>query len=101
MVLYFSTIIFELNKSHFHVSFVSAEAKEAKAEVSLMSLLSTLEDISAFQYEEEQQETSESHNTPKVPRTKSLEDLGIEVGQGSACHCRRDLRLQFGFLKGD
>lgn len=52
-----------------------------------MSLLSTLEDISAFQYEEEQQETSESHNTPKVPRTKSLEDLGIEVRPGSACRC--------------
>lgn len=65
-----------------------------------MSLLSTLEDISAFQYEEEQQETSESHNTPKVPRTKSLEDLGIEVRPGSACRCGRGLRLQFGFLRG-
>lgn len=49
-----------------------------------MSLLSTLEDVSAFKYEEQQQETSESHDTPKVPRTKSLEDLGIEVRQGSA-----------------
>ncbi|XP_029700666.1 superkiller complex protein 2 [Takifugu rubripes] len=66
------------------IDFTEKEAKEAKAEVSLMSLLSTLEDISAFQYEEEQQETSESHNTPKVPRTKSLEDLGIEEAGSSS-----------------
>lgn len=53
----------------------------AKAEVNLMSLLSTLDDITAFQCEEQQQEAKESNNTPKVPRTNSLEDLGIKVLQ--------------------
>lgn len=61
-----------------------------------MSLLSNLEDVSAFQYEEEQQETSGSLNTPKLPRTTSLEDLGIEVRQGWAW----DLPRHFGFSKG-
>lgn len=55
----------------------------AKAEVNLMSLLSTLDDdITAFQCEEQQQETKESNSAPKVPRTNSLEDLGIKVLQG-------------------
>lgn len=44
-----------------------------------MSLLSTLDDIADFRYEEEQQESKESNNAPKVPRTNSLEDLGIKV----------------------
>lgn len=47
-----------------------------------MSLLSTLDDIADFRYEEEQQEAKESNNTPKVPRTNSLEELGIKVVQG-------------------
>lgn len=47
-----------------------------------MSLLSTLDDIADFRYEEEQQEAKESNDTPKVPRTNSLEDLGIKVVQG-------------------
>lgn len=51
----------------------------AKAEVNLMSLL---DDITAFRYDEEQQEVKESNNTPQVPRTNSLEDLGIKVLQG-------------------
>lgn len=47
-----------------------------------MSLLSTLDEITDLQYEEEQQEAKESSNTPQVPRTNSLEDLGIKVLQG-------------------
>ncbi|CAF92300.1 unnamed protein product, partial [Tetraodon nigroviridis] len=52
-------------------------------EVNLMSLLSTLDDITDFRYEEEQQESKESNNAPKLPRTNSLEDLGIKVPQGN------------------
>lgn len=47
-----------------------------------MSLLSTLDEITDLQYEEEQQEAKERSNTPQVPRTNSLEDLGIKVLQG-------------------
>lgn len=60
------------------MDFTDKEAKVAKAEVNLMSLLSTLDEITDLQYEEEQQEAKESSNTPQVPRTNSLEDLGIK-----------------------
>lgn len=79
--IYIYLIFVELNVNLF-ICFVYEEAKVAKAEVNLMSLLSTLDDMTDFRYEEEQQEAKESNNTPKVPRTNSLEDLGIKVLQG-------------------
>lgn len=73
----------------------------AKAEVNLMSLLSTLDEITDLQYEEEQQEAKESSNIPQVPRTNSLEDLGIKVLQGLGLlvpfHYRRVDKLQQAF----
>lgn len=45
-----------------------------------MSLLSTLDGISDLQSEaEEKEEDKESEEAPKLPRTNSLEDLGIKV----------------------
>lgn len=84
--IYIKPIIVELNGNLF-ICFIYAEAKVAKAEVNLMSLLSTLDDITEFRYEEEQQEAKESNNTPKVPRTNSLEDLGIKVLRPVDCDC--------------
>lgn len=56
------------------------EAKVAKAEVNLMSLLSTLEDIPVLQPAvEETEESKEKEEAPKLPRTNSLEDLGVKV----------------------
>lgn len=50
-----------------------------------MSLLSTLDDITDFQPEvEEKEESKGSEEAPKLPRTNSLEDLGIKVLQ---CVC--------------
>lgn len=49
-----------------------------------MSLLSTSDDVAAFPDEEEHPEASERLNAPKVPRTNSLEDLGIKVTSGFA-----------------
>lgn len=57
-----------------------ADAKIAKPEVNLMSLLSTVEGISGLQLEaEEKEKDKESEDAPKLPRTNSLEDLGIKV----------------------
>lgn len=56
------------------------DAKIAKAEVNLMSLLSTLDDIPDLQPEEEEKDKGKgSEEAPKLPRTNSLEDLGIKV----------------------
>lgn len=47
-----------------------------------MSLLSTLDDITDFEPEgEEKEEGKERQEAPKLPRTNSLEDLGIKVLQ--------------------
>lgn len=54
------------------------DAKIAKPEVNLMSLLSTVEGISGLQLEEKEKD-KESEDAPKLPRTNSLEDLGIKV----------------------
>lgn len=78
--IYIQPVSVALN-GHLFISFIYEEAKVAKAEVNLMSLLSTLDDITDIRYEEEHQEAKESNNTPKVPRTNSLEDLGIKVLQ--------------------
>lgn len=45
-----------------------------------MSLLSTVEGITGLRPEAEEKEVSkESEDAPKLPRTNSLEDLGIKV----------------------
>ncbi|XP_033951024.1 superkiller complex protein 2 isoform X1 [Pseudochaenichthys georgianus] len=60
------------------MDFTDKEAKIAKAEVNLMSLLSTL-DITDLQPEaEEKEESKGSEEAPKLPRTNSLEDLGVK-----------------------
>lgn len=47
-----------------------------------MSLLSTLDDVTDLQPEaEEKEEGKGSEEAPKLPRTNSLEDLGIKVLQ--------------------
>uniref|UniRef100_A0A3Q3J8R8 SKI2 homolog, superkiller viralicidic activity 2-like n=1 Tax=Monopterus albus TaxID=43700 RepID=A0A3Q3J8R8_MONAL len=57
-------------------------AKIAKPEVNLMSLLSTFDDITDLQPEaEEKQESKGGKEAPQLPRTNSLEDLGIKVFQ--------------------
>lgn len=58
----------------------SEDAKTAKAEVNLLSLLSTFDDIADLQLDaEEKEKGKESEEAPKLPRTNSLEDLGIKV----------------------
>uniref|UniRef100_A0A671X4U6 SKI2 subunit of superkiller complex n=1 Tax=Sparus aurata TaxID=8175 RepID=A0A671X4U6_SPAAU len=55
---------------------------KAKPEVNLMSLLSALDDITELQPEaDEKEEGKEKQDAPKLPRTNSLEDLGIKVLQ--------------------
>lgn len=45
-----------------------------------MSLLSSLDDIGGLQLgAEETEEDKDSEEAPKLPRTNSLEDLGIKV----------------------
>uniref|UniRef100_A0A3Q1HQ42 SKI2 homolog, superkiller viralicidic activity 2-like n=1 Tax=Anabas testudineus TaxID=64144 RepID=A0A3Q1HQ42_ANATE len=61
------------------MDFTNKDAKIAKPEVNLMSLLSTFDDITDLQLEaKEEEEGRESKETPKLPRTNSLEDLGIK-----------------------
>ncbi|XP_059206535.1 helicase SKI2W [Centropristis striata] len=61
------------------MDFTDKDAKVAKAEVNLMSLLSTLDDITDLQPEAaEKEEGKGSAEAPKLPRTNSLEDLGIK-----------------------
>lgn len=58
----------------------SQDATIAKPEVNLMSLLSSFDDISLLQPEEEETDsTKERGVAAKLPRTNSLEDLGIKV----------------------
>lgn len=66
----------------FIINLCSEDAKIAKAEVNLMSLLSTLDGISVLQPDaDEKEEDKEKEEAPKLPRTNSLEDLGIKVLQ--------------------
>ncbi|KAL7381380.1 hypothetical protein ABVT39_004938 [Epinephelus coioides] len=61
------------------MDFTDKDAKIAKPEVNLMSLLSTLDDITDLQPEpEEKEESKATEEAPKLPRTNSLEDLGIK-----------------------
>uniref|UniRef100_A0AAR2L9J9 SKI2 homolog, superkiller viralicidic activity 2-like n=1 Tax=Pygocentrus nattereri TaxID=42514 RepID=A0AAR2L9J9_PYGNA len=59
------------------MDFSDKEAKTMKAEVNLLSLLSSFDDI-IDQTPEEKEKGSESGETSKLPRTNSLEDLGIK-----------------------
>lgn len=54
-----------------------------------MSLLSTLDGISDLQPEtDEKEEDEEKEEAPKLPRTNSLEDLGIKVQQLTFSRCQ-------------
>ncbi len=54
------------------------EAKTMKSEVNLLSLLSTFEDV-IDALPEEKEGVSQKEENVKLPRTNSLEDLGIKV----------------------
>ncbi|XP_047460364.1 helicase SKI2W [Mugil cephalus] len=60
------------------MDFTDKDAKIAKPEVNLMSLLSSLEDIGDLQPEAEKEGEKGREEAPKLPRTNSLEDLGIK-----------------------
>lgn len=63
----------------------SQDAKLAKPEVNLMSLLSSFDDISLLPPEDEETDSNKDRGeAPKLPRTNSLEDLGIKV---TLCFC--------------
>ncbi|XP_068188330.1 superkiller complex protein 2 [Antennarius striatus] len=67
------------------MDFTDKDAKIAKAEVNLMSLLSTLDDITDLQPEtEDKEEGKEREEALKLPRTNSLEDLGIKDALSSS-----------------
>uniref|UniRef100_A0A672Z928 SKI2 homolog, superkiller viralicidic activity 2-like n=1 Tax=Sphaeramia orbicularis TaxID=375764 RepID=A0A672Z928_9TELE len=62
------------------MDFTDKDAKIAKPEVNLMSLLSTFDGLTDLHREvEEKEEGKETDKAPKLPRTNSLEDLGIKV----------------------
>lgn len=54
------------------------EARTMKSEVNLLSLLSTFDDV-LDTLPEEKEGVSQKEETVKLPRTNSLEDLGIKV----------------------
>ncbi|XP_031722250.1 superkiller complex protein 2 [Anarrhichthys ocellatus] len=61
------------------MDFTDKDSKIAKAEVNPISLLSTLDDIADLQpVAEEKEEGKENEDAPKLPRTNSLEDLGVK-----------------------
>uniref|UniRef100_UPI0037E9738F superkiller complex protein 2 n=1 Tax=Semicossyphus pulcher TaxID=241346 RepID=UPI0037E9738F len=67
------------------MDFTDKDSKVAKAEVNLMSLLSTLDDITDLQPEDkEKKEDKGREDAPKLPRTNSLEDLGIKDAVSSS-----------------
>lgn len=57
---------------------MSLEARTMKSEVNLLSLLSTFDDV-LDALPEEKEGVSQKEETVKLPRTNSLEDLGIKV----------------------
>uniref|UniRef100_A0A4W5N4Q5 SKI2 subunit of superkiller complex n=1 Tax=Hucho hucho TaxID=62062 RepID=A0A4W5N4Q5_9TELE len=59
------------------MDFSDKDAKTTKGEINLLSLLSTFDDIIDSQPEEEEKGLG-SGDAPKLPRTNSLEDLGIK-----------------------
>ncbi|XP_076006068.1 superkiller complex protein 2 [Genypterus blacodes] len=65
------------------MDFTDKDTKTPKAEVNLLSLLSTFDDIADLQLDAEEKEKEKekdkgSEEAPKLPRTNSLEDLGIK-----------------------
>ncbi|XP_076158471.1 superkiller complex protein 2-like [Alosa pseudoharengus] len=70
------------------MDFSVKEAKTTtKTEVNLMSLLATFDDIiDAAPDAEEKEGKPASAETPRLPRTNSLEDLGIKEGPVSSSH---------------
>lgn len=54
------------------------EARTMKSEVNLLSLLSTFDDV-LDALPDEKEGVSQKEETVKLPRTNSLEDLGIKV----------------------
>uniref|UniRef100_A0A1A7XKA4 Superkiller viralicidic activity 2 (S. cerevisiae homolog)-like n=1 Tax=Iconisemion striatum TaxID=60296 RepID=A0A1A7XKA4_9TELE len=61
------------------MNFTNEDAKVAKSEVNLMSLLSTLDEISNLQPDAKEKEGDKhTEEAIKLPRTNSLEDLGIK-----------------------
>ncbi|XP_062266120.1 helicase SKI2W [Platichthys flesus] len=67
------------------MDFTDKDAKRAKPEVNLLSLLSTFDDIADWQPEaEEKAEGKGGEEAPKLPRTNSLEDLGIKDAESSS-----------------
>uniref|UniRef100_A0A9J7WZ43 SKI2 subunit of superkiller complex n=1 Tax=Cyprinus carpio carpio TaxID=630221 RepID=A0A9J7WZ43_CYPCA len=60
------------------VDFSDKEAKSTKSEVNLLSLLSTFDDV-IDALPEEKEGVSPKEETVKLPRTNSLEELGIKV----------------------
>ncbi|KAJ7999933.1 hypothetical protein DPEC_G00199540 [Dallia pectoralis] len=60
------------------VDFSDKDAKTTKGEVNLLSLLSTFDDIIDSQSEVEEEKEQGNGDPPKLPRTNSLEDLGIK-----------------------
>uniref|UniRef100_A0A3P8VTK8 SKI2 subunit of superkiller complex n=1 Tax=Cynoglossus semilaevis TaxID=244447 RepID=A0A3P8VTK8_CYNSE len=65
------------------MDFSDKDAKMAKPEVNLMSLLSTFDDIIDMQPEPEKEEKSNKEEK-SLPRTNSLEDLGIKDAVSSS-----------------
>ncbi|KAM4724641.1 superkiller complex protein 2 [Anableps anableps] len=66
------------------MDFTDKDAKIAKPQVSLMSLLSSLENIPDLQPEAEEKEDGKAkEEAVKLPRTNSLEDLGIKDAASS------------------
>ncbi|XP_010898478.1 helicase SKI2W [Esox lucius] len=60
------------------MDFSDKDAKTTKREVNLMSLLSTFDDIIDCRAEIEEEKGQGGGDAPKLPRTNSLEDLGIK-----------------------
>ncbi|XP_018558121.1 LOW QUALITY PROTEIN: helicase SKI2W [Lates calcarifer] len=67
------------------MDFTDKDATVAKPEVNLMSLLSSFDDIINLQPEaEEKEESKGGEEAPKLPRSNSLEDLGIKDAVSSS-----------------
>ncbi|XP_072561944.1 superkiller complex protein 2 isoform X1 [Paramormyrops kingsleyae] len=61
------------------IDFSNKEPRNSLREVNLMSLLSTFDDvIDARLHRDEEEEKQSAKESPKMPRTNSLEDLGIK-----------------------
>ncbi|XP_061885977.1 helicase SKI2W [Entelurus aequoreus] len=72
------------------MDFTDKEAKIAKPEVNLMSLLSASDDITDLVADvEEKVKGQEQKEAAKLPRTNSLEDLGIQAAVSSSSHSNK------------